>query len=266
MTQEFDIAAGSYDGDFTHSHTGMLQRELVWKYLDQRLTSDKKLHVLELNCGTGEDALHLAQSGHVVTATDISTEMLAQAKSKIQKQGLSCKVHLKQADINTLEDWNDSEKYDLVFSNFGGLNCITAEELLSFKTKISNYLRPNGSIILVLMSELCLWESFYFILKFRFDQVFRRKKPYVMADVKGVKVKTWYYSPKKLRRLFAPEFRSVKLKPIGFFGPPSYLEPLMKRNFWFFKTLCFLERQLGRFAWQGPLADHYYIELEGVGK
>jgi len=266
MTQEFDIAADSYDSDFTHSHTGKLQRELVWKYLDQRLAAEKKLHVLELNCGTGEDALHLAKSGHVVTATDISNEMLVQAKNKIQAQGLSYKVHLKQANINAMENWNDSEKYDLVFSNFGGFNCITAEELRSFKAKISNYLKPNGCIILVVMPELCLWESFYFLLKLRFNQVFRRKKPYAMADVKGVKVKTWYYSPKKLRKLFAPEFRSVKVKPIGFFGPPSYLESLMKRNFWLFRTLSFLEKQLGGFAWQGPLSDHYYIELEGVSK
>ena len=115
MTQEFDIAAVSYDNDFTQSHTGRLQREQVWKYLDQRLKTKKNLHILELNCGTGEDALHLAQSGHVVTATDISDEMLAQAKNKISEHGLACKVCLKRADIKALDPSEHLEKYDLIF-------------------------------------------------------------------------------------------------------------------------------------------------------
>ena len=264
MTQDFDIAAGTYDTDFTLSHTGRLQRDMVWKHLDQRLNSKKHMHILELNCGTGEDAAYLAQKGHVVTATDISKEMLQQAKTKIETKGLNCKVHLKQADIKAIEAWDEQEKFDLVFSNFGGFNCVEAKDLQVFKSKISKHLNNNGAVVLVVMPEYCLWESLYFLLKLRFNEVFRRKKPCAMADVSGVKVKTWYYSPKKLRQLFGPEFKSVKLKPIGFFAPPSYLETLMQRNPWLFKLMSFMERQLSGFAWQGALSDHYYIELEGA--
>ena len=266
MTQEFDIAAGTYDADFTLSHTGKLQRDMVWKHLDQRLTAKKHMHILELNCGTGEDAVHLAQKGHVVTATDISQEMLAQAKTKIETKGLNCKVQLKQADIKAIEAWDENEKFDLIFSNFGGFNCVEAKDLEVFKSKISKHLTDKGAVILVVMPEYCLWESLYFLMKLRFTQVFRRKKPYAMADVSGVKVKTWYYSPKKLKQLFKPEFKSVKLKPIGFFAPPSYLETMMQRNLWLFKLMSFLEKQLTGFAWQGPFSDHYYIELEGVNR
>ena len=264
MTQEFDIAAGTYDTDFSLSHTGKLQREMVWKHLDQRLLSQKHMHILELNCGTGEDAIHLAQKGHVVTATDISKEMLAHARTKIETKGLTCKIHLKQADIKEIDQWNQTDKFDLVFSNFGGFNCINAEDLKYFKSKVSGLLKNHGAVILVVMPEFCLWESLYFLLKLRFNQAFRRKKPYAIANVSGVKVKTWYYSPKRLKGLFEPEFKSVKLKPIGFFGPPSYLESLMKRNLRFFKILSFFERQVTDYAWQGALSDHYYIELEGA--
>ena len=140
MTQEFDIAAGTYDADFTLSHTGKLQRDMVWKHLDQRLRAKKHMHILELNCGTGEAAVHLAQKGHVVTATDISQEMLAQAKTKIETKGLNCKVQLKQADIKAIEQWDENEKFDLIFSNFGGFNCVEAKDLEVFKSKISKHL------------------------------------------------------------------------------------------------------------------------------
>ena len=43
--------------------------------------------VLELNCGTGEDAVHLARRGVRVLATDNSPRMLAAARSKIARAG-----------------------------------------------------------------------------------------------------------------------------------------------------------------------------------
>ncbi len=38
--------------------------------------------ILELGCGTGNDAARLAAHGHRVTATDLSPEAITQAKSK----------------------------------------------------------------------------------------------------------------------------------------------------------------------------------------
>src|ERR1700744_3189871 len=46
-------------------------------------------HILELNSGTGEDAIFFAQQGHCVHATDISAGMQGELKRKALQSGFS---------------------------------------------------------------------------------------------------------------------------------------------------------------------------------
>src|SRR5574341_1364692 len=60
----FDAAALTYDEIFTQRRLGSWLREMV----RERLPFQPGDHILELGCGTGEDALWLAQRGISVTA------------------------------------------------------------------------------------------------------------------------------------------------------------------------------------------------------
>ena len=64
---------------------------------------------LEIGCGTGKNTNWLLTKANTITAVDLSNEMLAKAKEKIQ----SPKVNFIQADI--LQGWDFANtKYDLV--------------------------------------------------------------------------------------------------------------------------------------------------------
>ena len=63
---------------------------------------------LEIGCGTGKNSQWLITKANHVTAVDLSTEMLAKAKEKIN----SDKIQFVQADIT--QDWNYQNKFDLV--------------------------------------------------------------------------------------------------------------------------------------------------------
>ena len=54
----FDSLAAKYDDLFTRSVIGRAQRGAVWEALVDRF--EPGAHILELNCGTGEDAVYLA--------------------------------------------------------------------------------------------------------------------------------------------------------------------------------------------------------------
>ena len=84
----FDKAALTYDNDFTHTNIGKLLRKRVWNYLETIIEPGSKLDILELNCGTGVDAIWLGQNGHNVMATDLSSEMIKIAQKKIEKPEL----------------------------------------------------------------------------------------------------------------------------------------------------------------------------------
>ncbi|MFN8181110.1 MAG: methyltransferase domain-containing protein [Bacteroidia bacterium] len=83
-TVPFDAVAQAYDQQFTRSATGRLQRERVHRFIETMPLLKKPARVLELNCGTGEDALWLARKGHQVTATDNSAGMLDAAREKFR--------------------------------------------------------------------------------------------------------------------------------------------------------------------------------------
>jgi len=70
----FDTLADDYDTAFTGSVLGRALRELVWVRMDRLFKPGER--ILELGCGAGEDAVHLARRGVHVTALDASARMI----------------------------------------------------------------------------------------------------------------------------------------------------------------------------------------------
>jgi len=264
MKKDFDHIAKNYDTDFTHSEIGKLQRKSVYKYLE-KLPS--KLNILELNCGTGEDALWFSQRGNTVLATDISEEMIKVARAKTKEIDT---IKIKQLDIKNLhvilsnsETFREKPQFDLIFSNFGGLNCLNKQELQDFFVSVSKILSKNGKIILVIMPKNTLWESLYFLFKGHFKNVFRRNTNEVInVNVEGKDVKTWYFNPREIKKSGYNSFKLVKTRPIGFFIPPSYLEKYFKKHKRFLSILDMLEKQIGKLGFLSRFSDHYLIELK----
>ncbi|MCG2610856.1 class I SAM-dependent methyltransferase [Flavobacterium sp. SM15] len=257
MNASFDIAAQNYDVTFTHSVIGKLQRDLVYGHLSNILKKESKT-ILEINCGTGEDAIWMAKQDFSVIATDISSEMISVAKNKSNLKNLS----FQQADINNLSEVFPNSKFELIFSNFGGLNCLTKTELAAFFKSATELLTENGRLILVVMPKNTLWEQLYFLLKGNLKNAFRRKKEAVIANVDGENVKTYYYNPKELVTLSCDLFRLNQVKPIGFFIPPSYLEPFFKNKPNWVSVLNRLENLIKNQSFLAQYSDHYLIELQ----
>jgi SAM-dependent methyltransferase len=255
--QAFDSYASEYDNHFTQSLIGRAQREQVYKYLGKHLSSGIK-NVLEINCGTGEDAIWLWGKGKKVLATDISAGMLNAARKKSSHTDIEFQ-ELKSQKIVELRP----AEYDLIFSNFGGLNCLSPEELKEFKDGCDLLQHRSGKIALVIMGSNCWWEKFYFTVKGNRSLATRREST-DGADtvIDGVHFKTFYYSPAAIKTLFSNSYQTVLLKPIGLFVPPSYLGAYFNHHKTFFKLTVWLDKFLARFSFTANQADHFIIILE----
>jgi ubiquinone/menaquinone biosynthesis C-methylase UbiE len=258
MKTDFDNAALQYDTAFTHSVIGKKQRNRVHHFLSAILQKKRPVKILEINCGTGEDAFWLAKQNFDVTATDISKNMIDVAKSKGDIENLNFMV----ADINSLDEHFTSEKFDFIFSNFGGLNCLSGIRFELFFKNAAELLSENGQMALVIMPTNTLWEQLYFLLKADFKNSFRRKKDCVIANVDGQDVVTYYYNPKETIALAAHYFTKQKLHPIGFFLPPSYLESFFSNKPKLISILETLEHTISRWPFLAKRADHYLISFQ----
>jgi SAM-dependent methyltransferase len=253
----FDTYAKDYDAHFTHSHIGKMQRHFVYKYLKPLL--NKTHQVFEINCGTGEDAIHLASLVLTYNATDASPSMTAIGEEKKQKQTLN-NLSFETASIQDLP--KSFYLFNFIFSNFGGLNCLSESEIKDFATTC-NQLKVKTDLVFVIMSSNCLWEKWYYRIKKQNTIAFRRhQKEGVPTKINEANFTTYYYSPKDIIHLFKEKYTIQAIKPIGLFVPPSYLEGFFVKHLWLLKGLYILDKIFTNFSFLSNRADHYLIHLK----
>jgi len=228
-------------------------RAQVERYLN------KESRILELNAGTGEDAVYFASKGHNVHATDISEGMQHELRNKVSNKRLDKKVTTEICSFTDLNNLNNKGPYDLIFSNFAGLNCTDKLEdvLKSFKTLLSN----SGLVTLVILPPFCLWETLL-LFKGKFKTAFRRfsGKKGTNAHVEGVHFKCWYYKPSFVIDALN-DYDVLDLEGLCTIVPPSYIEHFAEKHAGIYKKLVSAENKLkNKWPWKS-IGDYYIITL-----
>lgn len=95
--------------------------------------------VLEIGCGTGTNAIFLAQSGFDVTAVDLSEEAIKRAKTKAEQSGV--KVNFIQADVTALPDVGPP--FPFVFDR-GTYHIVRSINLSGFQSMLAKMVAPGG--------------------------------------------------------------------------------------------------------------------------
>jgi len=256
----FDAHARRYDELFTFTDTGFRQRLRVWDHLKQ-LDPAQHRNVLEINCGTGEDALWLAKRGHKVIATDLSQGMIDAAKRKAETERV--KIDFRKAAFDELAEQFSPRSFDLIFSNFGGLNCVDEQALRSLSKTVASLLRPGGRFIAVIMGDNCGWEKFYFRMKGDKQKAARRSGAAgTTAEIDGERFHIWYYSPQAIEEIFSAQLAHKATRAIGWALPPSYLDPRFRSRKMLLGLLAGIDKTFSGFRFAAARADHFLADFE----
>src|SRR5437870_8915345 len=86
----FNKQSAIFDQIYSGNTIIQYKRKRVRNHVEQYLNPNSK--ILELNAGTGEDAIYFAERGHEVHATDISGGMQQQLVQKIKNHHLEEKI------------------------------------------------------------------------------------------------------------------------------------------------------------------------------
>jgi len=240
-----------YSGNAIVNYKRNRVRTHVLKYLKTAGT------ILELNSGTGEDALFFAHKGFKVHATDISVGMQKQLKQKVEKNKLGHLISNELCSYTQLHDLKEKGPYDHIFSNFAGLNC--TGELDKVLTSFTTLLKPGGVATLVVLPKFCLWE-FLLIFKGKFRTAFRRlfSKNGRKAHLEGTYFTCWYYNPSYIVNNLKNSFDLLSVEGLCTIVPPSYIEGFAEKYPVLFQNLQRAENKL-RFNWPWKIMGDYYI-------
>ncbi|HUR10283.1 MAG TPA: class I SAM-dependent methyltransferase, partial [Flavitalea sp.] len=154
----FDRQAPVFDSLYANDEIICYKRQRVREHVLKHIK--KKSSILELNAGTGDDALFFARQGHSVYATDLSPEMFCIRQEKVKQSGLEHVITNEICSYTELHNLHNKGPFDLIFSNFAGLNC--TNKLPSVLKDLIPLVKPGGLITLVLLPPFCLWETLLF--------------------------------------------------------------------------------------------------------
>ena len=250
----FDALAAEYDREFTDTVIGRVMRRAVWRRMDARFRAGHR--ILELNCGTGEDAAWLAQRGVRVLAADRSEQMVQAAAAKAARRGVAECVEtaaLAWEDLDRLPE----AAFDGALSNFGGLNCVA--DLDAAAGALARRLKPGAPAILCVMGPWCVWEWLWFALHGEPSKALRRMRR-GGAEWRGMRIA--YPAAGALRASFAPHFKPLCVSALGLLVPPSYAEAWAARHVRLVELLDGWERRIEAWPGMARLADHYVYEMQ----
>jgi ubiquinone/menaquinone biosynthesis C-methylase UbiE len=256
----FDTLAEDYDELFTRSSIGRAQRNVVWEYAAKLFSTGD--HILELNCGTGEDALYLARLGAKVTACDASEQMIDQAERRQQIEAPLANVRFKVMPSEQILKLREPMLFDGVFSNFSGLNCVT--DLAVVAEQLSRCVKEGAPLLLCMSTRVCLWEIVYFSLHGRFRKAFRRCSGQTQARLGDISFRVQYPTITELRTLFAPAFRLRAHSGVGVVVPPSYVESWARKHPGLLGFLQRVDRVISHWPGFRVVGDHMLLHFEKV--
>jgi ubiquinone/menaquinone biosynthesis C-methylase UbiE len=185
----FEQIAPQYAALWSDTRRGRVQRERVWREIDVLFQPGDR--ILDLGCGTGDDAVHLRSRDVEVLGIDSASRMVEIGRNR----GVDART-VEIEDLSSLD-----ETFDGAISNFGALNCVA--DLGEVSRALAKVVRPQGNLALCVMSRFC-WRNDWEHL----PQRWRGHARWHGMDV-------YYRTARAIERVFAPYFDCRRRVSIG---------------------------------------------------
>ena len=206
VEQMFDNIAPTYD---KLNHIMSLNIDRVWRRRVMRIVRRSKAHkIMDVATGTGDLAIAMAKrvDRTQILGVDLSEEMLAVARRKVEKQGLEERIMLAKGDAENL-DMVTSESIGAATVAFGVRNFENIERGLK---EIYRTLKPGGKLVVL---EFSMPKNR--VVRWVYSQYAHRLLPRIGGMISKDK-QAYTYLPDSVEEFPSPERFADILRGVGF--------------------------------------------------
>ena len=257
LARNFDSISSVYDATFTNNVSVRLQRGRIWGRMIESFSP--KSRILEMACGTGEDALYLASRGYRVEAFDASQGMIQEAQKRATfNPRLNQSPGQVRFSILSFEEMEslDGLAFDGGFTNFGGLNCVG--DLDQAFSGFAKALSPGAPLLICMIGRFCLWEILGPLLRGRWAECLHRVRGYERAGDGIVR----YPTLTTIRKTFHPYFLERSVEGLGVALPSYYRVNLFEHHPHILQGLAACDLIVGRWPVLCACGDNTLFVLE----
>jgi SAM-dependent methyltransferase len=263
VSQAFDQAAATYDDLYATNPIMAWMRRESMAVLAATFPPGGLL--LEIGCGTGEEALALGRQGRRVAATDISPALIEIARAKDAGRALVTWHVLAAGHLADLIQPYGTAAFDGAYACMGALNC--EPSMHQVVAALADLLRPGALFVCSVINRFCAWEIAWGLLHLKPDHAFRRLgKGWIRAGLASsqgsLAVPVRYYSPRSFARMYGPHFQVRTVRALPVLLPPPYLASLVEQHPSLLRRLEWAERTW-RERWPfSMMGDHFLMVLQ----
>ncbi|MGH2567857.1 MAG: class I SAM-dependent methyltransferase [Bacteroidota bacterium] len=255
VAEAFDNVAEIFENSLENETTRGL-REKVYSVIESLVPAGAS--ILDINCGIGIDAVALFRRGYRVVGVDISPNMIREAVERA-RQARATEAAFRVGSFQDLSSIQ-GKPFDLVLSNFGGLNCVGSLENVA--EQVASITRPGGYFVAVVMPPFSLWELLAGLVRHNFNFAFRRLRTNVQASGFGGKSFTVsYFSPGKFASVFSRWFEVKQVRGFNIVSPPPHATRFVSSSPRLTQRLVRLEEMIAAFPLLRSIGDHYLMVL-----
>jgi ubiquinone/menaquinone biosynthesis C-methylase UbiE len=257
--QAFDSVAADYDGPRGNNALIQDMRHEMWRCLDAEFAHCSRL--IDLGCGTGLDAVRMAQQGHFVTATDWSPQMVERTRDRAARERAADSVQALAVGAHELHRLQGEQAFDGAYSNLGALNCVP--DLSVVARECARLLKPGGTLVFTIIGRICPWEIAYFLGQGRWQRVkIRYARAFVPVRMNNHTIWTRYYRPREFYRAFTEHFVLAHYRGLCVFAPPPYLTWMPEQHARGYERLWRLDRRVSAWPLLRGIGDHFLIVMK----
>jgi ubiquinone/menaquinone biosynthesis C-methylase UbiE len=258
-SKAFSAQAAHFDADEESNRILKWMRKQVYYHEEEFLLPHS--NILELNAGTGIDAVHFARLGHSVFAIDNAPGMMRQLQKKISAYQFNDRIRCALCSFTQLQTL-PTEQFDHVFSNFGGLNCIpNLQEVIQ---QLPRLLKPGATITFVIMPRICPWEITQ-AFRGKVRLAFRRfSRNGTSAHIDGNKFLSYYHSTSQVIESFDSRFVLARLRGLATLSPPPYYDSFPVKHPRIYDLLIGFDERYSTMPPFNRWADHFIITMKYI--